>query len=232
MASDEQLDTNLIMIVSFEKQPIPVKQGVSTVTSQATTTANIDLKRMMKAIQSSVMPVIQPEMIANEFASACGMPEKKPLIENAIRRNSFNGILFVDQGLSKNVAWLSNKLDDAYSIKVSPKELLEDVKTIVDCLTGPRRIVEQILDVLKNDPKGPEIDVKQVVEDRLREIVVDAENSVIAFKLSDTSTLQTGIERWASLNAVGPMIIGDYPSNCNFTGPFVLHSEGWRIKEN
>ena len=211
MAADEQLDTNLIIDVCFEKQPIPVKQDGSSVTSPATTNANVnfDLNRMMKAIQSSVKPVIEPGIIANEFATACGMPEKKTLIENAIRGNSFKGISSVNLGLAGNDTWLSEKADTAYSIKVSPKELLEDVKTFVNCLVGPN-VVEQILDGMKNDPSGPQLDVKQIVEDRLSEIVVDAENNVIAFKLTDTSSLQTSIKRWASLEAVGPKIIGDY----------------------
>lgn len=214
MTADEQLDTNLIMDVCFERQPIPVKQDVSTVTSPATETAtvnvNIDLVRIMNALYSFNADGQNVKSLAKELAIASGKTDRESQIGKAIEKTSpFKGIATIGKGLRKESAWLSEKPDTAYSITVSPKELLEDVKTIVDCLTGPR-VVEQVLNGLKNDPAGPRLDVKHIVEDRLREIVVDAESSVIAFKLSDTSSLQTGIERWASLDEVGPMLIGEY----------------------
>lgn len=209
LAPAEQLDTNLIMVVRFEKQTVPMKKATSAATSTTAQTLALDLARMMKAIRSATAPVVDMGTAASEFALACGMPEKQPLIKSAFQKCKFKGIISFDQGLAKKETWLSEKPEEAYSIKVSPKELLEDVKAFLNVLAGPT-FVDDVLNGLESDPKGPQVDMKQILRDRLSEIVVDAESSIIAFKLSDASSLQTSVQRWASLDEVGPMLIGNY----------------------
>jgi hypothetical protein len=206
----EQLDTNLIMVVSFERQAISQKQAIPPAASTAARPVNIDLARMMRAIRSLVMKVgVDTENNAKELAIACGVPEKQPLIMDAIQSLSLDGIVTFEQGLRAKDAWLSDNPQLAYSIRVSPKELLEDVKRVVTTLAGPS-VFEDTLNSLKNDPLGPQVDVRKIIQDRLSDIVVDTESSILAFKLSDTASLPSNIKSGLNLDGVGAALIGDY----------------------
>jgi hypothetical protein len=152
---------------------------------------------------------VDTENNAKELAIACGVPEKQPQIMDAIQSLSFDGIITFEQGLRAKDAWLSDSPELAYSIRVSPKELLKDVKRVVTTMAGPS-VFEDTLNSLKHDPLGPQLDVMQIIQDRLSDIVVDPESSILAFKLSDTASLPASIKSGVNLDGVGATLIGDY----------------------
>lgn len=102
-------------------------------------------------------------------------------------------------------SWIPRNLAAFVSLNMDMRNGFEYSKTLVDELAGDE-IFEDVLDSLKNDPKGPRVDVRKEVVANLGEhimvlssyelpININSERTLIAFELTDVEPVRLAVDK-------------------------------------
>ncbi|MEK6248857.1 MAG: hypothetical protein N2C12_11810 [Planctomycetales bacterium] len=102
-------------------------------------------------------------------------------------------------------SWIPRNLAAFVSLNMDMQNAFEYSQTLVDELAGDA-IFEDVLDSLKNDPKGPQVDVRKEVVANLGEhimvlssyelpINIDSERTLIAFELTDVDPVRAAVDK-------------------------------------
>jgi hypothetical protein len=146
-------------------------------------------------------------------------------------------IQFIRSGLPVDKAWLQLPVDktllshaasddetdlrffgkqDVYTIEISKSNLLADVITSTDAIIG-EGTAQAILEGIKMDPQGPQIDFeKEIINHLGTHIVFDATTEIWAFEVANVDATRTAIEKYEKQieNEVNPLfhvrLIDDY----------------------
>ena len=192
MEPSKQMDSNLIVVVRFDRLPVPFVLPAQV--KKSVVTPEMDRQAAMEALigcmtgnRVSLSDGIKLDQLVSKLASSLAIPsDNLPNLKNAIRAaRPFKGILSVHPGLIGNDSnWIRKNGETAFTIKVSPKDLFSDVCSFVTGWNSDRSIVEAILDGIANDPKGPKVNVDLEILPLIGdEITVLASSSLIAVRL-------------------------------------------------
>lgn len=98
------------------------------------------------------------ERLAAELAPLTGKNGIRTTVE-AIRKSwPFKSVSSFLPGVPPEANWLLSDQETGYTILIKREEILDEIRTFVDAVTGQRGVFNDIWTGLKNDPQGPRID--------------------------------------------------------------------------
>ncbi len=98
---------------------------------------------------------------------------KITLIRSRVRLEimAIQGVTSVLPGVPTEAHWLLSDQETGYTLVIDPQAILPSVRTLVDELAGQSGVFDDVVLGIANDPAGPRIDLRELIQHLGSELV-------------------------------------------------------------
>lgn len=113
----------------------------------------------------------------------------------------FHGVKAVLPGAPPDASWLTSEGERSFTLVIDPQAILPSVRTLVDELVGQKGVFDDIVKGLAEDPTGPRLDLREVINYLGNEMVVCVGAPkrfvhVYAFSLKNPEAMQRALKNY------------------------------------
>ena len=113
----------------------------------------------------------------------------------------FHGVKAVLPGTPPDASWLTSEGERSFTLVIDPQAILPSVRTLVDELVGQEGVFDDIVKGLAEDPTGPRLDLREVIDYLGNEMVVCVGApkqlvAVYAFSLKNPEAMQSALKNY------------------------------------